>query len=123
MVLFLFSSSGKYRSLFWDFGDGLTSVDSLPVHVYSNGYFFPSLIIENASGCQFTAEFDQDILVNLITVDAGLNMEVCRGGSIELSAVGNATDFTWIPANTLNNPFISNPIANPLTDMMFMLSF
>ena len=105
---------------FWDFGDGLTSVDSLPVHVYSNeGIFFPSLIIENASGCQFTAEFDQDILVNLITVDAGLNMEVCRGGSIELSAAGNATDFTWIPANTLNNPFISNPIANPLTDMMF----
>ncbi len=39
---------------------------------------------------------------------------VCRGESIQLSAIGG-TDYTWMPAAGLNDPNISDPVATPDT--------
>ncbi len=51
-------------SLFWDFGDGTTSSDSLPVHQYEeNGIYDVSLIACNDLGCDSIFQ-EQVILVN-----------------------------------------------------------
>jgi Zn-dependent metalloprotease/PKD repeat protein len=51
-------------SLFWDFGDGFTSSDSLPVHQYTeNGVYDVSLIACNDLGCDSIFQ-EQVVLVN-----------------------------------------------------------
>ncbi len=51
-----FSSSGSSGcgsdivSYLWDFGDGVTSTEANPTHVYSVGFFTPQLVVVNANG-------------------------------------------------------------------------
>jgi gliding motility-associated-like protein len=57
-------SSAPISSYLWRFGDGSTSTDSLPVHLYSNtGYYHVSLVATDSSGCR-----DSVGLVNAIRV-------------------------------------------------------
>tara|TARA_B100001758_G_scaffold81904_1_gene69627 strand:- start:31479 stop:36704 length:5226 start_codon:yes stop_codon:yes gene_type:complete len=106
----------------WDFGDGFFSNDSLPNHEYAMaGSFIPTLIAESDSGCQLTISFTDTIHVREVTVSAGVSNEICSGESIQLSATGSDTQFTWIPSATLSNPNIFDPIASPLTDMLYFV--
>lgn len=107
----------------WDFGNGVISNDSIPFHVYNtNGTYFPSLIIENSIGCQNTINNSDTINVKSVNVDAGINIEICEGEYVQLNAIGNATQFTWYPAQALTNSNIENPIANPNIDMMYYIN-
>jgi len=54
-------------------------------------------------------------------VKAGPDLAVCEGGSIQLNAVGSGS-FLWSPANLLNNPRISNPVATPATTTRFIVN-
>ena len=104
----------------WDFGNGILSTDSFPTLVYMvDGVFLPSLIVENSSGCQFTINNSDTIRVKSVSIDAGLDIEICKGEQVQLDALGDATQFSWTPALALSNPNISNPIANPITDIMY----
>jgi len=106
----------------WDFGNGILSTDSLPFPIYTaDGIFMPSLIIENASGCQFTINNSDTITVRSANIDAGIDVEICEGGEVQLNALGNATQFTWSPTLALNDPNLFNPIANPLNDIMYFI--
>lgn len=65
----------------------------------------------DANGCQNTA----NVTVNVNTlpiVSAGTAQAICAGASAQLNATG-ATSYTWLPATSLNNASISNPIATP----------
>jgi len=45
------SSTGNY-TWNWDFGDGTTSIQTNPIHVYDSvGYFIPSLVATSPNGC------------------------------------------------------------------------
>jgi len=106
----------------WDFGNGNLSTDSFPTPVYAaDGVFLPSLIIENASGCQLTINNSDTIRVRSVNVEAGIDVEICEGEQVQLSATGNATQFAWSPTLTLTNPNLSNPIANPTIDVMYYI--
>ena len=106
----------------WDFGNGILSTDSFPFSIYSaDGIFMPSLIIENASGCQFTINNSDTIKVRSVNIDAGIDVEICEGGQIQLNALGNSTLFAWIPTLGLNDPSLFNPIASPLNDIMYFI--
>jgi PKD repeat protein len=81
----------------WDFGNGIISNDSIPTHAYAlGGSFIPVLIIENNSGCQFTVPQNDTLVVREVIVDAGIDAEICTGESVQLNAIGNASDFVWI---------------------------
>jgi len=57
-VLFT-NSSVNAESVLWDFGDGTTSHDFLPVHVYSQSGMYPVVLIANpGSGCADTMQTD-----------------------------------------------------------------
>ncbi len=45
-------------------------------------------------------------------VNAGADVLLCKGRSIQLSASGTGS-FVWSPASPLNNPNIYNPVASP----------
>jgi hypothetical protein len=47
-----------------------------------------------------------------VEADAGTNVSICTGSSIQLQASGGST-VTWNPMAGLNNPFIPNPLASP----------
>ena len=79
-------------------------------------------MVENSSGCQFTINNLDTILVHSVNIDAGIDVEICEGEQVQLNALGNATQFTWTPIMALNNPNLSNPIANPITDVMYFIN-
>lgn len=55
-----------------------------------------------------------NITVNTISVNAGSDISVCAGGSVQLTAssAGNIS-YSWLPSTGLSNPFIANPTASP----------
>jgi len=108
---------------FWDFGDGTFSVDSLPMHLYLNpGVFYPSLVLQNSSSCQFTVESQDSIVVNGLNIDAGNTISICKNDSIMLSVVSDSGSIIWSPANVLSNPNIPNPVAMPNTTTIFSVT-
>jgi PKD repeat protein len=65
-VQFRDTSVGSVDSWAWDFGDGATSSESEPVHVYTEkGVFSVTLRVENAGGV------DESVLADAIVIDAG----------------------------------------------------
>jgi gliding motility-associated-like protein len=55
------------------------------------------------------------------SINAGPDASVCKGSSIKLQAVGSGT-FLWSPANLLNNPAISDPVAIPVVTTIFTVT-
>ncbi len=58
---------------------------------------------------------------DLPPVNAGADALLCRGRTIQLNATGTGT-FQWTPANLLNNPNISNPVASPSVNTTFTVT-
>lgn len=48
---------------------------------------------------------------------ASSDTTICRGDTIQLSASGNATAYSWSPPIGLSNPNIRNPLATPLAPL------
>ncbi|MEE2931732.1 MAG: PKD domain-containing protein, partial [Bacteroidota bacterium] len=108
---------------FWDFGDGIYSYDSLPLHSYvQSGTYNPSLVITNNSGCQLTVPSPSEIEVRNIEVSAGIDHSICLGEKVQFNAVGDGSVFSWNPVSTLNNSNISNPIASPLNSTLYIVT-
>jgi gliding motility-associated-like protein len=110
-------------SFLWDFGNGVISTDSLTSFEYTNtGMFIPTLIVKNSSGCQLTVRSDDTIIVNEVVVDAGLNLAICKGESIELNAIGSGSVVNWSPSVTLSSLSVNNPQASPIFSELFYVS-
>jgi gliding motility-associated-like protein len=54
-------------------------------------------------------------------VNAGADLLLCKGRSIQLSASGTGS-FVWSPASPLNNPNIYNPVASPDVPTVFTVT-
>lgn len=96
----------------WNFGNGTTlNTQNAPIYTYpNNGSFLISHTVTDVNGCQ-------DIVTNTVSVfnfTPGVvsNSSLCIGSTTTITASGG-TSYTWSPANTLNNPSIATPIANP----------
>ena len=107
----------------WDFGNGIFSNDSVAIGLYSDtGIFIPNLIIQNTSGCQLILNSDDTIKVNHIVIDAGPDLELCEGESVQLNALGNSFDFIWSPVNMLSSSDINNPLASPIVSSTYYVT-
>lgn len=55
------------------------------------------------------------VVVNTITVDAGVDDTICPGWPVQLNATSGdpISGWSWSPTTGLNNPNIANPIASP----------
>jgi hypothetical protein len=75
------------------------------------------LTINIGNGC-----FGSDtvrVTVNDPEVDAGANVEICSGESVQLNATSTAGTLLWTPSAGLDNVNIPNPIASPLTTTIY----
>jgi gliding motility-associated-like protein len=92
----------------WTFGDGTSSNDANPVHMYdTGGNFLVRLFAANVKGCTDTAAKTVDIL--RFKPFAGNDTIIVKGESIAFNAIGGDI-YTWTPSTYLNNPNIPNPV-------------
>lgn len=89
LVKFLNTSIGGKRFL-WDFGDGTTSTETSPTHLFANGgsYTIRLDAFNDSTGCN-SFFIKSLILVKDTTTFIAANNNVCRGGSIQLIANTN----------------------------------
>ena len=98
----------------WNFGDGTLGAGSTVSHQYTavmGGTFDVTLFVTNNNGC--SDSITKQVAINpMVWANAGLDRTICAGESVELTAQGG-THYAWLPAATLNNAEIFNPIARP----------
>lgn len=66
---------------------------------------------QNNTGCQSSVKVTVPEQ-NFIPVDAGRDVSILRGSSVQLQASGAST-YTWAPSNSLDNPNTATPVARP----------
>ena len=57
----------------------------------------------------------------IIPVDAGQDLAMCEGDSVQLGVTG-ADTYTWTPAATLSNAEIENPYASPSSTTLYVVT-
>lgn len=82
------NSSSNYKSVYWDFGDGSSSVENNPFHYYyHNGNHNVALITTSTNGC-----IDSAIINNAVTVTGGYVGLVAMDNSFGVIMYPNPTD-------------------------------
>lgn len=100
----------------WDFGDGNTSTQTNPLHLYSStGTYNVQLMITDSIGCQDSLTLPITVSAIPPSPTAANNSPLCEGDSLQLLGSGPAGyDFNWSGPNgfssNLNSPVI-NPVA------------
>jgi len=120
-VSFSDNSMGQLLGRIWYFGDGDTSTQMAPKHVYlSTGDYTPKLIIGNQAGCSDTLSKSVHVLPPP-NVDAGYDSSICLGQSIVLHASG-ASQYAWAADTSLNCTVCANPVANPQVNKKYYVT-
>jgi gliding motility-associated-like protein len=79
-----------------------------------------TVIGTDANGCENSDNVS--VFVNTLpTVDAGTPTAICIGASTQLQALG-AISYTWLPATTLDNASIDNPVATPTVSTTYTVT-
>jgi gliding motility-associated-like protein len=78
-----------------------------------------SVTFSDANGCIGTASVS--VIVNP-TPDAGDDVQICTGASVQLNASSGGTTYSWLPTDGLNDANIQNPIATPATTTTYVLT-
>ena len=104
----------------WNFGDNLASDKKNVDHIYERpGNYQVQLTAITRDGC--TSSVNDDIFINSVQADAGNDTVVVANTSFQLKGSGG-TYYLWSPSAGLNNPGISNPVANLSNDMNYLLT-
>ncbi|MFN5628371.1 MAG: GEVED domain-containing protein [Bacteroidota bacterium] len=99
----------------WSPSAGLSnSTVANPIANPSNTTLYSVTTISN--GCSATDTLL--ITVNSAFANAGSDVSVCDGGSVNLNATGEGT-FLWSPSAGLSDATIANPIANPISTTIY----
>ena len=110
---------------YWDFGDGSSSNQKNPSHLYTNsGVFKIKLIVSDTGSCNFFDTLVREIVVLSNSSDTLPTKTICKGDFIQIGiapAANPNVTYSWLPTNGLNNPSIANPIASPTTNQTYLL--
>ncbi len=113
------NSSGA-NSYFWDFGDGNTSTDIAPSHVYTDtGQYEVMMIAIDTLGCFIndTAYLDVDVFA-LDNAQVQSIDTICKGDSVLLIASGGVS-YEWFPPLYLSDPNSNTTFAFPPTTVEY----
>ncbi|MBL7924791.1 MAG: PKD domain-containing protein [Bacteroidia bacterium] len=109
-IVFTNTSSGA-TGYYWDFGDGNTSSQQNPGHVYgNNGTYTATLIVTNAFGCSDTIQ--HPVQVNAPPVAAaGPDMTICIGSNATITANGGIS-YSWTPGGMTGSTISVSPASD-----------
>ncbi len=103
--------SNAATSWFWDFGDGTTSTQQHPTHVYANaGVYTPKLIVTSGTGCTDTLVYPTAINVNAPTVNYVSPAPITGCAPFSANFADNSASSQWLwdfgdgTTSTLSNP-------------------
>ncbi|MDB5201272.1 MAG: hypothetical protein JWQ27_681 [Ferruginibacter sp.] len=106
----------------WAFGDGVTSNQASPVHVYSlPGTYQVKLVSTTDKNCKDSSF--KTVIINpnpVISIAANANIVLCKNNSVQLGAAGGLS-YQWTPINGLNCNNCPNPIATPLISTPYVV--
>jgi gliding motility-associated-like protein len=108
----------------WNYGDGNTSDEEDPSHIYADsGNYTISLYITNSFGCVSDTTTQVFRVYPYPIISAGPDLTVLEGEpiTIQATAIGNNLQFAWTNWFFLNNYQILNPICTPDNNMTYTL--
>lgn len=92
----------------WTFGDGGTSADQNPLHVYDTGHVYNvTLISKSIKGCTDTVT--KQLNIEKFRPFAGNDTIIVKGEYIDFKASGGVL-YTWTPGTFLNSTTVNNPV-------------
>ncbi len=116
------NNTANGNSFLWHFGDGTSSTSVNPTHLYpAPGTYHVQVIVTDLNGC-----FYPDTTNFTVTIGAfqgqvvAPTTSVCPGTPFQLTASGGI-QYTWSPAQFLNNPNIANPTATVFENTDFQV--
>ncbi len=105
----------------WDFGNGTGGASQNINAVYNNvGTYTVRLISRTAFGCADTV-YKTVRVDNTPIVNAGPDVTICRGQSIQIGATG-ATVWQWSPLQGLSCTTCANLVASPLVTTSYVVT-
>lgn len=119
------NNSANGNQFYWDFGDGTTSTDVNPSHVYgAPGTYTVTLVVADSNQCY--SPDSVEFIVYIGDFGGGvvpLQEPICPGSSVQLEAYGGV-NYAWTPAQFLDDPTIATPTAtlNAPQDFMVVIS-
>ncbi|MBX7181011.1 MAG: PKD domain-containing protein [Bacteroidia bacterium] len=117
--IFVMGASGG-SSYVWSPVTGLSDPNSAAPVATPPGTTTYTVSVTDANGCVNTDQMT--LTINpLPTPNAGSDQAICLGQSANLSASGGLT-YAWLPAATLDNPSIANPVATPGTTTTYTVT-
>lgn len=113
-------TNGRDGQFSWDFGDGITSAEANPIHVYAQpGNYAVVLRWTNALSC-LNESFTSNVKVETIDINISPDQTITVGESIQLFATGIADGtYEWSPPTALNFTNIGRPTAIPIEDITY----
>lgn len=120
------TDDGRQLSWLWDFGDGETSNEKQPVHIYAQpGSYKVSLTVK---GCEASSIVTALVTTRSITITASGDATVCPHTpvplKVELSGPveGTPVMYRWEPAMLVDDPSSPTPIATPDKSTTFIVT-
>jgi gliding motility-associated-like protein len=109
------AAGGITGQFLWTFGDGNTSTELNPTHVYNSaGQYHVRLSYQTTTACLNSFnETDVDMLRLSTPLTHSGNQTIYIGQKIKLFAKGAGSNYNWTPPTGLNNASIATPIASP----------
>jgi PKD repeat protein len=91
------TTGGQPQSFLWDFGDGSTSTQSNPTHIYTNtGIYEVGLTVNYVSGCSSNISNPLNLGVSSLSCDAGFILSNVSLNTVTLnSSPGGTPPFTY----------------------------
>ncbi len=100
------------------------SIDGINFQPSSRFYVAPgnyNITVKDNLGCSTSFTTAVGLTVNLFLVPPA-DVTICEGSSGQLQLNTNANIFSWTPATGLNNPNVSNPVANPVVTTQYTIN-
>ncbi len=104
------SASGAFQYL-WSSSLTLSSSTGATISAAPDTLTTYTVIGTDVNGCIALDSVSVFVLPELNAI-AGNGGDICRGGVLQLNVSGG-NQYVWTPANSLDNPFASNPFASP----------
>jgi predicted outer membrane repeat protein len=109
-------STGNITNYYWDFGDGITSTDANPTHVYSTPGTYTVTLTVTGPGGSSTETFTNYVTVNLAAPVCNFTVNSTSGiapESVQFTdkSTGNVTSYAW---DFNNDGVIDSTLQNPV---------